>query len=313
LALKLGVVGICQVHGFGLALARLLPDAQVRVFEAPVVHAHGRSAETADCLCACDKVFAHRLADDFAELATSRLQQRVSALSVLPRIIFTGWHPDIAYLIHQDRELMSPVGAYHSAIAASAFSLGYTPDETELLFNRFVFARLGYLQEYEASWTLLVRDFVESGLAPHLELERWRKTGPFMHTVNHPKVSALAKLARASAIATGLVDPDGPVPAVEYDHLAWDTGWPVYPEIAEELGVVGDYLFKRRSEVTPSGVVPLLRLPEFIRESFEMYRSYPEEAFSGKAVAAARRTIESLSGIRGGDDGSASSRSKSVS
>ena len=127
--IKIGVVGICQIHGFGLSLAQLLPEAQVRVFEAPIAMPAGRDAEVADYLAGCDVVFSHSLGEEQGELWTARLGDRIPALRLVPLIVFAGWHPDMSYLHHHGKKLPSPIGVYHSAVAATAYALGYGADE----------------------------------------------------------------------------------------------------------------------------------------------------------------------------------------
>lgn len=128
-------------------------------------------------------------------------------------------------------------------------------------------------------------------------LDDWHRRGPFMHTINHPRIVACAGIAHAAAARLGLVDPAGPPPEPPFDPLASDTIWPVYPEIAEELGVPGSLLFKRISRpIEPLGNRTWLPLPDFLGESFAMYRTYPAGAFSGGEVARARDVLATLLG-----------------
>lgn len=287
--LKVGCIGICQIHGIGRSLAHSLPDAEIGIFEASDIVAKGKEAEVVDYLQRCDIVFSHWFDQSWGVLSNDRLRARVSSLHILPVIGFTGWHPDIALLSHGDRQFLSPVGYYHSAIAATAFRLGYRPEETETLFNSLIFAELGYFEEYDTSWQLMVDYLDLFGLVPYLGLEEWRRDGPFMWTVNHPKIAILARVARAAAILAGLMGPDAPLAVPGYDRLSSYTGWPVYPEIGDRLGVPGDYRFMRPTgspssmPPDPAGYVPIIGLPQLIRESYAMYAAYPEEAFAGLA------------------------------
>jgi hypothetical protein len=149
----------------------------------------------------------------------------------------------------------------------------------------------------------LLRAGAECRLDLTAALEGWHRRGPFMHTINHPRIIACAGIAHLAAARLGLVDPAGPPPELPFDPLAADTIWPVYPEIAEELDVpgsllfTGSLLFKRITRpIEPLGNRTWLPLPDFIRESFAMYRAYPADAFSGGEVARARDVLATLLG-----------------
>jgi hypothetical protein len=147
--MRIAVFGICQAHGFAHALAHMLPEAEVQSFEAAIVRNQGQIATVADLLAGFDVVFTQRFtAGEMEQLATPALRARCRRLALLPRITFPGYHPDMIYLAHEGRQYASPVRAYHSAIAAAGFALGLDEAATLGLFNRFVYGRLGYFEEF---------------------------------------------------------------------------------------------------------------------------------------------------------------------
>jgi hypothetical protein len=191
----------------------------------------------------------------------------------------------------------SPAGAYHSAIIAAAFSLGVAEDDVAQLFNRMVYGRLGYLAGFDVARSLFLEHLAGYGLDMAAEFESWHAEGPFMHGINHPRGLVLADVMRAAAIRAGLLGASAPFVRPPFDHLAADTIWPVYPEIAAVLGVPGGMLFKRYSHpVGPLGNALYIGLPRLVRESYGMYRALPAAAFDEGAVGAVRGKLAGLVG-----------------
>ena len=88
-----------------------------------------------------------------------------------------------------------------------------------------------------------------------------------MHTVNHPRVSAMVQMARVlgkqidSCVITDNVYVEGMV----LDGLfmaSFSTS--VYPSIANSLGIKGAFLWKREDH-------SVIRLEQFVTESFQKY------------------------------------------
>jgi hypothetical protein len=164
-----------------------------------------------------------------------------------------------------------------------------------MLFNRLVYARLGYLDAFGKARTLLERRLADfAGL-----FESWHARGPFMHTANHPRVFVLADIARAAAIGAGLLPQDTPAVTPAFDHLAGNTIWPVYPEIAEALGVPGGLVFKRAA---PAGRLDglYLGLQALVHESYARYARLPEAVFQGEEIGATRAALAGLLRIGAG-------------
>lgn len=144
---------------------------------------------------------------------------------------------------------------------------------------------------------LLLKLLANYGLDMGEEFAAWHARGPFMHSINHPRGFVLADVARAAAIRAGLLDAAAPHVVPPFDQLSVDTIWPVYPEIAEALGVPASLLFKRYSHpVGPLANTLYLGLPQLVRESYGMYRALPEGAFREGAVGKARETLAPIIG-----------------
>ncbi|WP_246522986.1 WcbI family polysaccharide biosynthesis putative acetyltransferase [Neoroseomonas eburnea] len=295
--MRLAVLGNCQAHGYAHALAHLLPEADVEAFEAAVIRNAKRVPNAVELLRGFDAVFSQDFGPEFGKLQTRMLAANGPPLHRLPAIAFRGYHPDMAYLTVEGQVQGSPLGAYHSAIVAAAFSLGLAEGDVPTLFNRLVYNRLGYVSAFGGARTLLLDQLAKYGLDMAAEFEAWHARGPFMHTMNHPCGFVLADVARAAAIRAGLLPADAPHVAPPCDQLASDTIWPVYPEIAEAHGVPGGMMFKRITrQVAPLGNSTYIPLPRLIRESYQMYRALPEAGFREGAVGKVREKLAALVG-----------------
>lgn len=290
--MRIAVVGNCQAHGYAHGLAHLFPEAEVEAFEAAVIRNHRRLLPAAEALRGFDAVFSQDLGPEFGPLQTATLREAGPPLHRLPSIAFRGYHPDMSYLTAEGQVQGSPLGAYHSALIAAAFSLGVDEEDAPALFNRLVYARLGYMAAFGAARTLLLETLGGFGLDMAAEFEAWHARGPFMLTMNHPCAFVLADVARAAAIRAGLLDHGAPHVTPPHDHLANDTIWPVYPEIAESLGLRGGLLFKRHGRpVAPQGNALYVGLRRLVAESYALYRALPAAAFEEGQVGQVRRRL----------------------
>lgn len=106
-----------------------------------------------------------------------------------------------------------------------------------------------------------------------------------MYTTNHPKGWFLWALAQELAVKAGLPMNIGPIKHPAVDILIVGPMWPVYPDIGANIGIEGNYLFKKNGLPNPSiGDTPFLTLREFVEGSFAQYVAYPPEVFKLPAV-----------------------------
>jgi hypothetical protein len=295
--MRIVVLGNCQAHGVAHGLAYLLPEAMVEVAQVDTAPRSPRAKAAAALIEGSDLVFAQVFAPPWGPLSYEALSAGPARLVRLPRIIFSGYQPDAVYLKHAGRPLASPLGEYHSAIIAAAFSLQVEEADVPTLFNRLVYARLGYLDAFGKARTLLQERTLGPFGAPFADaFESWHARGPFMHTANHPRGFVLADIARAAAIGAGLLPADAPRVTPAFDHLASNTVWPVYPGIAEALGVPGSVVFKRAAPPGHVGEALHMNLPALVRACYARYPTLPEAAFHGEAVGAARSVLAGIVG-----------------
>ena len=217
------------------------------------------------CLTPQDSPFAKSLNKQFPS----------AKLRFLPSITFPAYHPDCEYIYKNygtdsTTTFATPVcGHYQSAITFWSWKQGLSKQDTRRLFRYDVYNHLGYFSLFESAKKRLLQTGRDSLFPLERFLQEWIKCGSFMHSINHPKLFVLAQIAREFLLREGFE----PLPHVEnYMHDAFlNHGcWPVYPEVAEQLGISGDsYHFKKAGPE-----LHMVSLEEFIDSSFEAYSKH---------------------------------------
>ncbi len=197
-----------------------------------------------------------------------------SKVRLIPNIYYALYHPDMIYVQDHSGNIKGPMGEYHSALILFAWKEGFTLQQTVELFSQDIYAHLGYFELAKSSEDLLLETGAAVGLPLDDLLERWRSQGCFMHSVNHPKLSVLADIARAVLVREGVQY----IPSVENyleDSLALHPCWPVYPELAATYGIEGSYFFKQATDRS-LGKLQMIGLKDLITRSFEAYDKYDQ-------------------------------------
>ncbi len=200
----------------------------------------------------------------------SMIPERSSDRTVtFPELYFNAFHPDQVYAWMPDRSLVEgATGPYNSAIVLWAWQNGLSTTETIDLFQPAVMQALGYHDRWSVSVNRLRHDFESF---PHLDyrdfIDPLRCSGCFMHTVNHPKVSAIARMARLLALQ---IDPNVECESIPLEDLLVDSlfnasfAWAMYPSVANSLGLTSEYRWKREDH-------SVIGLEEFVIKSFDRY------------------------------------------
>jgi hypothetical protein len=228
----------CQAAGLAAALLRMT--------HAREVHALPMGAQTAEVLEQKLRELAPRT-DLWLVSANNTVARRVAedlggaGLRVVrvPVIEFTGFHPDICYARNRANRRLT-LGHYNSAIVVWAYGNGLGVDDTLDLFRREVFAALGYFGAWNDGVEWLRGAFGSAGLEARFAefFLSVKRQGCFMYSTNHPKIGALACLARLMAEASGLPLARSLLPGELNDGLN-GVVWPLYPDLADELGLEG--------------------------------------------------------------------------
>jgi hypothetical protein len=255
------VSGNCQITGIAGALRLLFPDDTV--VEYPLHVDLGRLEEFDTQLAQADVWVAMTHPDN--EVMRSRTGTRAQQVRA-PVLNFNGFHPDLVYAIRDDGSIFRGVSDYHSAIGLWAWRQGIDPADAVALFTPDTFRRLGYYGYYRTAADLLQDSFDEADLDFAQFWLRAKRTGVFMHTVNHPCIAPLVLVAKQVARRMGapidaLADP---LDRYLEDSLITSIVWPVYPSVAQYLGVSGSYRFRMERVSYPS-------LPTFLEAQWKAY------------------------------------------
>jgi hypothetical protein len=270
---KVGVLFNCQHKGLANAFRALHPEWEVISFELGKVGTEEAQQSAAALLRTCDRVLTVPIGDrTFGPLLTDRLKKECN-LHVLPGVAFFGFHPDTVYIFGPRGHFSAATRHYHSRIAVAAFLAGFSIEEAEILFNSLVYEKLGYFDYYGKSGAFLVNRFKLFGVDIEPWLEKWKASGCFMHSINHPKIHVVCDLALIACSIMGVdtKNDDGRLQAVP-DNLAAGPQIPLYPEIAQRIGngCSGHTFFKPNNDPAHNDF-RLLPIAEYLRSCFEIY------------------------------------------
>lgn len=259
---KILVMSNCATSGLANSMRMLNQNIDVRV--CPLSN-----------IAAIDRVIANQKWFDVTFLlpAVSRRYPEVEAklkavsgqIVYSPTLYFDGYHPDLCYVMNGRKRLNSPIGDYHSGICFAAYTAGLSAEDTVQLYHSETYERIGYYDVWATSRDVLLNDFSSHGHDIRDDFLRWSKSGPFLYSVNHPRIQPLFDISKKLFAAANIPFIEPPFPP--NDYLSNGPWFPVYPGIAENCGVEGSYLFKKKQEAS------FLDLNAFVHESFEIYEN----------------------------------------
>ena len=239
---RIVIMSNCQTGGLYASLGGMLPDDE----HLPIAWLGTEPEGLRDLLSIAD-VFVSSLPRAESEALLEAAGSRALLVPV-PVIWFPGFHPDLLHVpLANGTELQSAVGPYNSAILLWGWRNGWSAEQIIAAFNPATFAGLGYTSSWAGQVNLL-RATVE---AAEMDFASWflplARGSAFMLTDNHPRLDALVQMARLVALGLGAdptlvrsaweqVIPDG--------LLATSVVWPIYPGIAEGLGLPGAYVWR---------------------------------------------------------------------
>lgn len=171
-------------------------------------------------------------------------QLNINNLKIIsfPNLEFRGFHPDLIYILEPNSSNTSPV--YQSSLIACGYKIGLTQNETYSCFNEIVFGNLGFHDSWKQSIDELKWRFDNSDLNSHFlnYIRHCQRLWVFMYTINHPHVEAIIWLAKLISLEIGatknVLDMDIVLP-----ELLNSVIWPIYPSIANSIGLTGSLNF----------------------------------------------------------------------
>ncbi|MBO9468081.1 hypothetical protein J7443_22835 [Tropicibacter sp. R15_0] len=264
---KIFVLFNCQNRMLIQALQRLLPDSEVTGMSTHLFSLRQERGEIDSKVAADAFVFLPNGPTILGHHPSSELLPDVEPIMLNP-IIFRGFHPD-AVAVRKEQNGTALLAGLHSQIVHRGYERGLSETEIAADFNEHTYRELGYFEMFQAEQKRLLAGFVDQGLEMGAAYNSWMRSSIFMRTTNHPKPHVIFDLAVALCKREGWAfDPARARywrPMAE-DFLLNDTNWPVYPDLAEELGFEGSFFFRL------SGQSDVLTLPEFIRHELAYFK-----------------------------------------
>jgi hypothetical protein len=294
----IAIIGNCQIPGIAACLEALSPKVKISRFLVNQLHTEEERLNAVRNLRKYDLVLSHNFTDArFGPLKREALERQIPKIVFFPQIVFHGFHPDDASLNHQGRWLASPIGTHHSLLLAAAFRCEIPPERAARLFNSYVFARLGYFDEYEAAKSVLLSYASELGFDLSASLADWQSSGPFMYIPTHPAIRVISDISIKVAKKAG-IPISGSISNLE-DRLSSNVILPVYPALAKRLGLIGSTTFKLSKRQASAESDQNMTLEEFATESYKIYATYPKKVFSSDRFAKVRKILREESGYFG--------------
>jgi hypothetical protein len=235
---KILVAGICQIGGLSAAIQRFYPTHEV--IPVPLnpraLNRNINPERLARRLNRASLVFGNRFVFDY--MTDNAI--RTDHFTGIPGLYFKAFHPDVisAQIKPSNRRFLR---ANHSAICLWGYKNGLAPEVTHSLFNKRVFRALGYLNQWESSVLRLKTSFDTEQIDFNKFISSVKREGIFMHTPNHPRISALICLAKLASSKAGLEEPIWHRELLLNDAFSQIESWPVYPDIANEYALHGSY------------------------------------------------------------------------
>lgn len=198
-----------------------------------------------------------------------------------PEMVFSGFHPDLVAMFSNGTQLSGPLGHYHSSLIFLGWSNGLTVEQTLGLFCDEVFEEAGYYKKWQHSCSEVLARGESCGMNLRPLLEKWINQGCFMHSINHPKLFALADIAKEICKKLGVTIKCQNPEKYLIDSLMNSVIWPVYPEIGARHGISGDYVFFRAPQLLPGQKEnQTIFLEELAVQYFEFYSQFNKDEMS---------------------------------
>lgn len=250
----------CQTFGLVNAMRMMCPA--IEVIGIDTGEYRSRTAEIDASLGEYDRVVVNHEVVTTANADHSRARK----ISDLPALSFAAYHPDLTYIFHGGTPVSGPNNHYHSMLGFAAYMKGLSVNDAERAFNGAMYERCGYFERWAPERDALLETFAGAGMDLSAYFLGWGREAAFMYSTNHPAIRVVYDLARAFLEKEGYATRHSGI--LPHDNLVQGPCFPVYPEIAENLGASGSYLFKRISDYRQ------LDLKEFLEGSFATFDGY---------------------------------------
>lgn len=246
--MRMTITGNCQVASLAAVLRVLIPSAEIDVFHLGVSDINGLPSSLSS-----SDVWLRMPIEVALDLPEFTTDARVLEV---PAVNFAAFFPDLVYATTSDGGLFRGLSDYHSAIGLWAWKRGVAPSELERLMTADVMNELNYRGYWQSSYEALSRAFDASSLDFKPVWRSVKRSGVFMHTLNHPTISTVGAVAQEIVRKLGFKSTKlstflSPIERVVADPLAHIT-WPVYPFVASYLGVPGGFQWRVGNDTYPN-------------------------------------------------------------
>ncbi|WP_411033852.1 GSCFA domain-containing protein [Shinella sp. BYT-45] len=291
---KLLFVGNCQKTLIARMAEILALDADVQVVHSSHIIKFG-AKEYRSLLDDADVVFTQPLiGEKFEFFQDSDVSASHRKVIKFPSLSFNGYHPDCVYL--GSGKYKSPIGDYHSSIAALAFNFKYSTDDAIRLYCNEVYEGIGYYSLFESEVARLSNSLKRFGIEISRDIGELMASSRMMHTINHPTAQLLSLFTTALLKKAGVPCRDTDADHYVVDTFPESTVFPVFPEVAARLGLRGGYVFKADLKAASNGR-QFYELTDFVEGSMAKYAGMGEEVlanprFTPKYVEMAKNIFE---------------------
>ncbi|VWD51072.1 hypothetical protein BLA50215_06170 [Burkholderia lata] len=266
--MKIAIVSNCQ--GEGLSKCLMAMNATLDVEFVVITKLWDGSVQLGDLLRDYDLVLAQKMIEPHIP------SEYAHKVHYFPSFAFPAFHPDMTYvrgtrLDGKVDTVYTPMVHYNSAIVLHGYVRGLSVDEIVASFGRETFSRLGYLDAWPTAKAAFLQEADEIGLPLSDRFDNWAKSGCFMYSFNHPSIHVIADVCADLLTKLGIEIQSRNAARYVVDDLRTMPVWPIYPEIAESLGLSGDYAFKRHD---PHGTISLR---QFVEESLALYAEFQRD------------------------------------
>lgn len=236
--LRIVITANCLRYDIAAQLAKWLPGARIVTGTLPDPENTTATNHLRVLLADADLWLTMGSAEESLQILNG-MSTKKPAVCRIPLIGFAAFHPDVCFAVNADTgEATGQV--FNSAIGAWAYRQGLSAADAATLFNADHFRALGYFNAWANSVAYLREAFAASDLAEDFAAFFYavKRNGCFMQTFNHPTPAAIARLCILICQRCGL-EPLSDVPLPLSSSPASRLIWPVYPEIAQSLGIAG--------------------------------------------------------------------------
>lgn len=250
----------CQTAGLASALRYRLPNCKIIAAALPAESDTEKIQQIKNALPSIDVWITGGLKVLATDTNTSVID--------FPEVRFSAFFPDLVYAKVSRTGELTPIH-YNSQLLVGAFNSGLTAEQAIALFTSRAYERLGYFDptSWTDSWATLNKKLCNQGYSSQAVdslVRRLKRHGVFMHSVNHPQAVVFTLLAELvlSRIENRSFKAESEFPT---DDTLVGTIWPVYPEVAEHLGLRSDYRWRFANTDYPN-------IASYVRFAFAHYQ-----------------------------------------